>query len=69
MSVTIPSDHLLNGMLPVTVNNNAKFLITGMNPRNSNLDLTAELLSYVTTSGDMVYVSPITNNITKIANI
>lgn len=65
MSVTIPSDHLLNGMLPVTVNNNAKFLITGMNPRNSNLDLTAELLSYVTTSGDMVYVSPITNNITN----
>lgn len=65
MNITIPSHHLLNGMLPVKVNNNAKFSITGINPRNSDLDLTVDSLSYVTTSGDMVYVSPNTNDITN----
>jgi hypothetical protein len=65
MNITIPSDHLLNGMLSVTVNNNAKFYITGISPRNSNLDLTKDELSYANTSGGIGYASPISGNITN----
>ncbi len=63
MNITIPGDYLTNGMLPVTVNNNAKFNITGIHPRTSTLDLTGEVLSYVNTSGDIVDAFPITNDI------
>ena len=65
MNITIPADYLTNGMLPVTVNNNAKFYITGISPRNSNLDLTAEVLIYANTSGSTGNASPIADNITN----